>query len=451
MNVVLLSGGSGQRLWPLSNDSRSKQFLKILSSEGGNQSMAQRVWGQLKKAQLSSSTLISTSKSQVDMIIDQIGRDVPLVIEPERRDTFPAIALAAAYLYSVKSVLLEEVVTVLPVDPYVDDAFFQTIKELEHTVINSKANLALIGALPTHPSEKYGYIVPDQHESSPYMNVKQFMEKPKEEVAQSIIKENGLWNCGVFAFKLDYIISYLQQNGFPIQYDELLKSYHLLPKKSFDYEIVEKEPDIVVLPYKGFWKDLGTWNTLTEEMKTHQIGPGKACERSINTHIINELDIPVAVLGISNTVVVASHDGILVTEKEASPTIKSVLSSIEKQARYKELSWGWWKELDRSYADDEVLTRKVVVKGGKHLTFETGHDRTVTWNVTKGTGSIQLQDSTQIIQPGVVFSLKAGESITVRTKEEVEIIEIQRGSKHALKKLTYSNEKWEEVEKAISL
>ncbi len=113
MNLILLSGGSGKRLWPLSNDSRSKQFLKLLDNNGKLESMVQRVWGQLAKLRLTESTVIATSKSQVDMIHSQIGNDVPLIIEPERRDTFPAIALAATYLYSVKNISLKEVIGVL--------------------------------------------------------------------------------------------------------------------------------------------------------------------------------------------------------------------------------------------------------------------------------------------------------------------------------------------------
>lgn len=130
MELILLSGGSGKRLWPLSNDSRSKQFLKVLPNNSNEelQSMVQRVWEQLEQTNLSASTVIATSKSQVDMIQNQLGNQVPLIIEPERRDTFPAIALAATYLYSVKGTNLEEVMAVLPVDPYVETSFLKKLK-----------------------------------------------------------------------------------------------------------------------------------------------------------------------------------------------------------------------------------------------------------------------------------------------------------------------------------
>jgi mannose-1-phosphate guanylyltransferase len=283
MNLILLSGGSGKRLWPLSNDSRSKQFLKVLDNNGNLESMVQRVWGQLEKLKLNESTVIATSKSQVDMIHSQLGTQIPLIIEPERRDTFPAIALAATYLYSVKGSRLNEVVGVLPVDPYVDISFFERVKDLESTLSKSEADLALMGVKPTFPSEKYGYIVPVQDNENDIIQVSHFKEKPSEADARDLMEHNALWNCGVFAFKLEYIISLLEDRGLPIHYEELVKQYKNLEKISFDYAVVEKAEKIIALPYNGSWKDLGTWNTLTEEMGTNQIGKGTISEDSANT------------------------------------------------------------------------------------------------------------------------------------------------------------------------
>ncbi len=180
MKLILLSGGSGKRLWPLSNDSRSKQFLKVLKNENDEmQSMVQRVWGQLTSLGIENDAVIATSKSQVDMINSQLGNDVPIIIEPERRDTFPAIALAASYLYSKEHVDLDEVVGVLPVDPYVENSFFERLLDLEKALNSSNADLGLMGVTPTYPSEKYGYIVPDIEESTQELiQVSHFKEKP---------------------------------------------------------------------------------------------------------------------------------------------------------------------------------------------------------------------------------------------------------------------------------
>ena len=254
MELILLSGGSGKRLWPLSNDSRSKQFLRVLDNEGKLESMVQRVWRQLERVNLNKSTIIATSKSQVDMIHSQLGNHVPLIIEPERRDTFPAIALAATYLYSVKGTDLNEVIGVLPVDPYVDVQFFERIKNLESTLHDSHADLALIGVQPTYPSEKYGYIVPLDNSEGEYIEVSHFKEKPSVDDANNLIEHNALWNCGVFAFRLEYIISLLRKKGLPIQYEELIKQYKNIEKISFDYEVVEKARKILHFHIMGIGK-----------------------------------------------------------------------------------------------------------------------------------------------------------------------------------------------------
>ena len=131
MNIILLSGGSGKRLWPLSNDIRSKQFIKLFKTEAGDyESMVQRVYRQIKKADAAATVTIATSKTQVSAIHNQLGNSVGISVEPCRRDTFPAIALATAYLADVQSVDPEESVVVCPVDPYVNDDYFEALKGL---------------------------------------------------------------------------------------------------------------------------------------------------------------------------------------------------------------------------------------------------------------------------------------------------------------------------------
>ncbi|MHB1407714.1 MAG: sugar phosphate nucleotidyltransferase, partial [Desulfitobacteriaceae bacterium] len=206
MRLVLLSGGSGKRLWPLSNNARSKQFLKLLKNpQGKMESMVQRVWSQLSSVGLADKALVATNNAQVDILRSQLGSEVKLIVEPERRDTFPAIALAASYLHTVERMNLAEVVVVLPVDPYVEESFFERLKELEQVFIYPEVDLALIGVYPTYPSQKYGYIVPEpDHEDKTYLNVSRFQEKPNEEQAQELMAQNALWNCGVFAFRLRF-------------------------------------------------------------------------------------------------------------------------------------------------------------------------------------------------------------------------------------------------------
>lgn len=449
MELVLLSGGSGKRLWPLSNDARSKQFLKVLENKKAERcSMVQRVWEQLDKARLSESTVIATSKSQVDMIQSQLGTGVPLIIEPERRDTFAAIALAATFLYSVKSVSLNEVVTILPVDPFVEDDFFNRIKDLEKVIKSSNAELALIGVKPTYPSEKYGYIVPKFEAVNDILTVSHFKEKPKEETAKNLIKENALWNCGVFAFKLDYIINKLIELGLPIQYEELLKLYNKLPQNSFDYEVVEKAEKIVAISYEGDWKDLGTWNTLTEEMKHTVIGKGIISADSQNTHLINELDIPVAILGINNAVVAVSPDGILVTDKEASPKVKELVSPFEQRPMFEERRWGWYQVLDHTKFPDgrEVLTKKIGVTSGKNLSYQLHHKRSEVWTIIEGEGEFVLDDHIVTVKPGDVLNIPLGAKHGIKATKDLQFIEVQSGTDLIEEDIVRIFMSWEEVE-----
>lgn len=151
MNLILLSGGSGKRLWPLSNDVRSKQFIKIFKKvDGSYESMLQRMYRKIKEIDTDAIVTIATSKSQVSAIHNQIGEAVGISVEPCRRDTFPAIALATAYMLDVKHVDPSESVVVCPVDPYVEDSYFEALKKLSNQADKGEANLVLMGIEPTY-------------------------------------------------------------------------------------------------------------------------------------------------------------------------------------------------------------------------------------------------------------------------------------------------------------
>jgi len=210
MNIVLLSGGSGKRLWPLSNDTRSKQFIKIFkTADGSYESMVQRVFRQILSVDAYATITIATSKSQVSAIHNQLGTDVGISVEPCRRDTFPAIALAAAYLHDVQKISTDESVVVCPVDPYVELDYFEALKRLGERAAVSDANLVLMGIEPTYPSAKYGYIIPKDNEN--VSRVSMFREKPDAETAKTYIARGALWNGGVFAFPLGYVLKHAHQ------------------------------------------------------------------------------------------------------------------------------------------------------------------------------------------------------------------------------------------------
>ncbi|MGQ7884798.1 sugar phosphate nucleotidyltransferase [Paenibacillus sp. WC2504] len=452
MKLILLSGGSGKRLWPLSNDSRSKQFLKLLKNERNmEESMIQRVWKQLKKVDLDKRTIITTNKSQYDMILNQLDEEINIVIEPNRRDTFPAIALAATYLFSEQNSDLNEVVCVLPVDPFVEDHFFDKIKDFEQVLTTSGADIALIGVQPTNPSESYGYIVPARNESvnSNYVRVSHFKEKPTTEEAKNLISmQQAFWNCGVFGFKLGYLINVLRNNDLPTNYMELLESYSELPKISFDYKVVENATKIVMVPYKGYWKDLGTWDTLTGEMSTDVLGKGIISEDSKNSNIISELDIPVAILGVSNIVVAVSPDGILVSDKNKSPMIKSLVTSIENRPMYEERRWGWYRVLDYTKQDNkesEILTRRICIKEGKNLSYQYHLRRSETWNFISGKGEIVLDGKRLFVNSGDVIKINSGMKHALKAITELEFIEVQIGTELINEDIIRIHNNWEDI------
>lgn len=450
MKIVLLSGGSGKRLWPLSNDARSKQFLRVLETGSGERiSMLQRVWDQLAAEGLGQDSCIATSKGQVDMIQSQIGSEAEIVIEPEKRDTFPAIALAASYLYSMKDMPLDEVMIVMPVDPFVEQPFFNRLRKLERVVQTSGADLALLGVLPTYPSEKYGYIVPESIEdnTSEYVQVHSFREKPREEEAADMIRQGALWNCGVFAFRLGFIIDMLIERKLPIHYEEAVRQYGRFLKTSFDYEVVEKTEQIVVMPYEGEWKDLGTWNTLTEEIASPLIGKGTLSPDSQNTHVINELDIPVTAIGVSNLIIAASPDGILVSDKEASPRIKELVNSDDLRPMVEERRWGQYRVLDFLKYEDgqEVLTKRIRIQAGKNLSYQYHHKRKEVWTVIAGSGEMILDGQYRRITTGDVIVIPAQSKHSLKAATDMEIIEVQTGTELVEEDIVRLAMRWEEI------
>lgn len=423
MNVVLLSGGSGKRLWPLSNDIRSKQFIKIFKNGDVYESMVQRVYRQIKTVDPDATVTVATSKSQVSALHNQIGEDVGISIEPCRRDTFPAIALACAYLHDVQGVDEEETVVVCPVDPYVGDDYFRCLRSMCESAKNKESKLVLMGIEPTYPSEKYGYIKPTTDDGEHYYF--SFTEKPTEEKAKEYIREGALWNGGVFAFKLKYILGKCQELLGTDSYQELFNNYANLRKISFDYAVVEKETSIEVLRYSGTWKDLGTWNTLTEAMEEETVGNVKMNDKCSNVHVINELDVPVLVMGMKDAVISASPEGILVSDKEQSSFIKPYVDAIDQQIMYAEKSWGSFRVLD---VEKDSLIIKVILNSGRKMNYHSHDHRDEIWTVISGSGRTIVDGEERKISTGDVISMKAGQKHTVIADEQgLQLIETQIG------------------------
>ncbi len=424
MNIVFLSGGSGKRLWPLSNDIRSKQFLKIFRSPSGDyESMLQRVYRQIQAVDPDAKITVATGRSQVSAIHNQLGTGIGISVEPCRKDTFPAIALAAAYLHDVQHIRPEEAVVMCPIDPYVDEGYFEAVGKLCHLAQDGAANLVLMGIDPTYPSEKYGYILPKSRE--PVSKVSAFKEKPDAATAQKYIDAGGLWNAGVFAYRLSYVLERAHALIDFRDYQDLLDKYETLDRISFDYAIVEQESDIAVLRFRGQWKDLGTWNTLTEAMEENLIGDVRLNKECRNVHAINELGIPILAMGLKNTVIAAAPDGILVSDKEQSSYIKPYVDEIRQRIMYAEKSWGSYRVLD---VEDRSMTVKVTLHPGHRMNYHSHDHRDEVWTVIKGSGRTLVDGMEQPIQAGDVITMAAGCKHTVFADTELQMIEVQLGT-----------------------
>ena len=449
MQLVLLSGGSGKRLWPLSNNARSKQFLPLLEKEDGTmESMVQRVVRQVREAHLTDDITLATNASQLDIIINQLGDSVSVVTEPERRDTFPAIALASGYLKLKKGCPDDEVVVIMPCDPFTEAGYFETIGKMVRCVEADVAELVLMGITPTYPSEKYGYVVPvtDHLMAEGSMAVSKFTEKPNVERAKELLEMGALWNGGVFAFRLGYMMEIAQRYVKADSFEEMRSRYSEFPKISFDYEVAEKADSVAVLPYSGQWTDLGTWNTLTDELHHHIIGNAVMGPRCTNTHVINELQYPIYVDGMEDTVIAASPDGIIVCRKKYTEDIKKAVDHLTPRPMYEERRWGSYRVIDdTTYADGRhSLTKSLTINAGKNISYQVHRHRSEAWTIVEGEGIFVLDGVERKVGPGETVVIPVNHYHALKALTTLTFIEVQTGNPLIEEDIERSEWKWSE-------
>lgn len=449
MQLVLLSGGSGKRLWPLSNNARSKQFLPLLEKEDGTmESMVQRVVRQAREAHLTDEITLATNASQLDIIINQLGESVSVVTEPERRDTFPAIALAASYLKLAKNCPDNEVVVIMPCDPFTESGYFETIGRMVKCVEVDVADLVLMGITPTYPSEKYGYVVPNKDDVGVEgsMNVRQFTEKPNVERAKELLSMGALWNGGVFAFRLGYMMDIVRKYIVSDSFEDTRSRYSEFPKLSFDYEVAEKAESVAVVPYTGEWKDLGTWNTLTDELRRLVIGNAVMGPRCSNTNVINELQYPIYVDGMEDAVIAASPDGIIVCRKKYTEDIKKSVDNLTLRPMYEERRWGTYRVIDDSTYEDgrHSLTKSITVNPGKCISYQVHRHRSEAWTFVEGEGLFVLDGIEKRVKAGDTVVIPVNHHHAVKAVSKLTFIEVQTGNPLVEEDIERSEWTWNE-------
>ena len=450
MNVILLSGGSGKRLWPLSNEARAKQFLKVLKTEDGkNISMLQKVYQQILDADINANITIAAAAQQIDSIRRQLGPEISLVVEPERRNTYPAIALACAHLLKEGKADRNEVVLIMPVDVCAKKAYFESFSAMQQAVLEQKAELALLGIRPTYPSAKYGYIVTKNCKTTEkgVFQVSSFEEKPSEEKAGKLIENGAFWNAGVFAVSVGYVLDIVKKELEDVSYESILANYGRLENISFDYKVVEKTERIVMVEYEEAWKDLGTWNTLTEEMDENYSGKTIVGEECENTHIINELSIPIVALGTKDLVIAASPDGILVSDKHKSSYLKPYVETLEARPMYEERRWGEYRVLDYTQYEDKTksLTKHLMIESGKSISYQCHLHRDEIWTIVDGTGKLLVDGQMKEVKRGDVAYIVAGQKHALYAKTDLHFIEVQIGKELIEDDIERYDWNWEEV------
>ena len=438
MQIILLSGGSGKRLWPLSNGTRAKQFLQLLPApDGSRESMVQRVVRQLHENGFVSNINFATSLAQRDQLCNQIQGDIHYITEPDHRGTLPAIALSALYLHEQRKCTLDETILVMPCDSYVDDEYCRALRHATYVAETSGAKFTLLGIQPTShiPFTRYGYIFagPPADPTDPQSpsSVIRFYEKPELDVARTLISQGALWNAGVFVFKLGDMLDIVTQQFGISNYAELYAHYAELPKLSFDRVVIEKESQLAVLRFAGVWKDLGSWNSLLEHTDLCKMGNVMIGHDVVNTHVINELDQPLLCVGTHDMVIAATSDGILVSRKDISGTLKNNVDQLHVRPMYEERRWGSYKVISNLTFEDgsKALTKLLCISAGKNISYQLHHHREELWTFVDGEGELVIDNDQRTVKRGDTVLIKAGQLHAVKATTDLKIIEVQTGQK----------------------
>lgn len=319
----------------------------------------------------------------------------------------------------------------MPCDPYTELGYFKAIAKMTEGISLGLADMMVMGIKPTYPSSKYGYVVPDgELLSDGFLHVKRFTEKPDVATAKKLIEQDAMWNGGVFAFRLGYLSAIVDRYMSFGSFKEYLDHYSDFPKISFDYEVAEKAQSIGMVLYDGKWKDLGTWNTLTDELELTEYGNVMTDGTSQNTHLFNELGIPMLCLGTKDLVVAASPDGIIISEKKKSENVKEYAARLKHRPMYEERRWGTYTVLDSIELPDGfcALTKRLTLNPGCSISYQRHKCRNEVWTFIDGEGEIVLDGNRRKIQRGETVSIPKGMMHALRAISELSFIEVQNGS-----------------------
>lgn len=448
---VILAGGSGSRLWPLSRESYPKQFLSLL----GQHSLLQETVFRTKQAMNVRDLLIVTNEAHYFICLDQISHigfdKAQYVLEPCARNTAPAIALAAQYI--CEHMNEQAIMLVLPADHFVNDIteFSEAIELAAHVAMRGR--LVVFGVKPVSPKTGYGYIQIGQALDRECYQVKRFTEKPAQQIAEAFLTEGGYyWNSGMFAFRPQIYLNELQQAS-PEIFQHAIKSYRAshfnkeflrvdrktfmqCPSDSIDYAVMEKTTKSAMIPLKTTWNDLGCWASIAEvgtrDENNNFIKGNVLANNSKNCVISTENRLVVAV-GVNDQIIVSTPDALLVADKKFSQEVKQIVNQLQAEnnslvTEHRKVfrPWGYFESLAMG---NHYQVKHLIVKPGAKLSLQLHHHRCEHWVVVSG--------EAEVVNGDKVFRLRPNQSTYIDKKikhrlsnpgtEPLHVIEVQSG------------------------
>jgi len=416
MKVIILAGGSGTRLWPLSRKNYPKQFLKL----SGGRSLLQQSVERLMGAVLPDDIIIMTNndykfhvKSELSSLTGDLGLSpsTHMILEPESRNTGPAIALGVKYCLEKLGCLEEEVLFISPCDHIIRPAekFWEYIKQAEE--VAKEGYIVTFGIKPTRPETGYGYIKRGERlkmaggRTESY-KVERFVEKPDEVAAEKYLKEGiYYWNSGIFAFKMGLIIEEFKKHApeigraFDMGFDEFRAEFTKMPNISVDYAVLERSDRVVTLPVDIYWNDVGSWDALFEILdkdENNNVKTGNVVTMDTSeTMIIGDKRL-IATIGLQDCLVVETDDAILITRRGHAQKVKEIVERLMSDKRREVLEhvtiyrpWGSYTVLEEG---ERYKIKRVVVNPGEVLSLQKHYHRSEHWVVVKGTAKVTIGD-----------------------------------------------------------
>jgi mannose-1-phosphate guanylyltransferase/mannose-6-phosphate isomerase len=450
MKIVILAGGSGTRLWPLSRENFPKQFLKIpLSDSEVPESFFQKTIKRFINYPNAEIFIITNEKHKFYVLhqSEEVLRDLEndkkleLILEPVGKNTAPAIAFSIKYALENNKAGLDDIFFITPADHLITDTekFLSIIKTAE--ALAKKGYIVTFGIKPTKPDTGYGYI--KAKNKNGLFIVEKFTEKPALKKAVSYLKEGSYyWNSGMFAFKAGTMIEefkkYIPELSkiFDKPFKEVVKTFHKLPNISIDYAVMEKTDRAVLLPVDIFWSDIGSWESLYEvfekDKKANALSGEVITIDTKGSLIIGNKRL-IATIGIEDLIVIETEDALLIAKKGDAQKVKELVKILSEKG-YPQVKdhvtsyrpWGSFTLLEKGM---RYKIKKIVVKPKETLSLQMHHHRSEHWIVVKGTAKVVIGDKEQFVHENesVYVPKSTLHRLENPGKLPLEIIEVQVG------------------------